>query len=256
METRELFGIEPSPARAQRLHALANRLGYSLRTVTNRAGALAYLKQNSPAAAIVSDILPDSLGYEVVREIRITNHRLPIVVTSTSNEKVDRFLAAEVGADAFVRLNDNDLDVKVLEAHVLDAIAKSAALQITPRHLAFRDMEIDLDNLSVAKRVKEDGHEIMKKEVLTVTEFKVLAFMAANAGKFLSREKILMAVWGFNHHIDTRTIDVHVFNLRRKTEPSPAKPRYVGTVNGIGYRFNNLRPNSEDPMEMEVELAV
>jgi DNA-binding response OmpR family regulator len=105
-------------------------------------------------------------------------------------------------------------------------------------------MEIDLDQRSVLKKGKE--------ETLTVTEFEVLAFMAANAGKFLSREKILMSVWGFSHQIDTRTIDVHVFNLRRKTEPSPAKPRYVGTVNGIGYRFNNLKPNSEETSEVEL----
>lgn len=248
--TPELFGIEPAPARAQRLHALANRLGYSLRTVTNRAGALTYLKQNSPAVLIVSDILPDALGYEVVREIRRTDHRLPIVVTSTSDEKVDRFLAAEVGADAFVRLGDNDIDVKLLEAAVTDAILKSTELQIVPRHLTFRDMEIDLDSRQVFK-----GKE-HKEEILTQTEFDVLAFMAANAGKFLSREKILMSVWGFSHQIDTRTIDVHVFNLRRKTEPSPAKPRYVGTVNGIGYRFNNLKPSTDDNPEMEGEEIV
>jgi len=251
--TRELFGIEPTPVRAQRLHTLANRLGLSLRTVTSRGGALAYLKQNSPAAVIVSDILPDALGYEVVREIRKANYRLPIVITSSSKEKVDRFLAAEVGADAFVMLGDNDIDVKLLEAAVADATAKSAALQIAPRHLSFRDMEIDLDLRQVLKKEAASSHPgalQMKEEVLTVTEFEVLAFMAANAGKFLSREKILMSVWGFSHQIDTRTIDVHVFNLRRKTEPSPAKPRYVGTVNGIGYRFNDVKPSKEDPTEL------
>ena len=258
--TPELFGIEPSPVRAQRLHALANRLHLGLRTVTTRAGALAYLKQNSPAVVVVSDILPDALGYEVVREIRKSNYRLPIVITSTSSEKVDRFLAAEVGADAFVRLGDNDIDVKLLEVAVADATAKSLALQIAPRHLSFRDMEIDLDQRQVLKKdvaIGKQGPIVqMKEEILTVTEFEVLAFMAANAGRFLSREKILMSVWGFSHQIDTRTIDVHVFNLRRKTEPSPAKPRYVGTVNGIGYRFNNLRPNTEDtPEALEADLA-
>jgi two-component system KDP operon response regulator KdpE len=248
-QSLELFGIEPIPARANRLHTLAKRLGYSLRTVTNRAGAVAYLKQNSPRVIIVSDSLPDAMGYDVVREIRNANFRVPIVITSTSDEKVDRFLAAEVGADTFVRLEDKESDLKFLEVAVVEAIAKSESLQIAPRHLIFRDMEIDLDSRKVFKKGKE--------ETLTETEFSVLAFMAVNAGKFLSREKILMAVWGFTHQIDTRTIDVHVFNLRRKTEPSPAKPRYVGTVNGIGYRFNNLTLITDPSADnVEAELVV
>ena len=79
---------------------------------------------------------------------------------------------------------------------------------------------------------------------LTHTEFDLLAFLAQNAGKVLSREKILNTIWGYEYPIETRVIDVHIRNLRRKIEPQPARPFYILAVPGIGYRFTNARPGS------------
>ena len=78
---------------------------------------------------------------------------------------------------------------------------------------------------------------------LTHTEFELLSLLAAHAGKALSRERILQHIWGQGHQgdIETRVIDVHVRNLRRKIEVEPSRPFYVLAVPGIGYRFTNAR---------------
>src|SRR5207244_11670837 len=102
--------------------------------------------------------------------------------------------------------------------------------------LEFKDLLIDLNE----RRVVRQGSEI----ALTHTEFELLSLLAANAGKALSRERILQHIWGQGHQgeIETRVIDVHVRNLRRKLEEEPSRPFYILAVPGIGYRFTNPRP--------------
>jgi DNA-binding response OmpR family regulator len=102
--------------------------------------------------------------------------------------------------------------------------------------LEFKDLVVDVNE----RRVLRDGEEIL----LTHTEFDLLALLAINAGKVLSRERMLHSVWGYENpmEVETRVIDVHVRNLRRKLEPEPSRPFYILAVPGIGYRFTNAGP--------------
>jgi len=100
--------------------------------------------------------------------------------------------------------------------------------------LVFRDLVID----KAERRVTSYDRDV----TLTHTEFDLLAYLASNAGRVLSRERILSSVWGYEHPIETRVIDVHVRNLRRKIEPDPSLPRYILAVPGIGYRFAPIKP--------------
>ena len=100
--------------------------------------------------------------------------------------------------------------------------------------MIFRDLVIDANE----RRVYRNDSEIQ----LTHTEFDLLAFLASNAGKVLSREKILNSVWGYEYPIETRVIDVHVRNLRRKIEEDASHPLYILAVPGIGYRFTATKP--------------
>ena len=97
--------------------------------------------------------------------------------------------------------------------------------------LDFKELSINLNERQVFKR----GDEVE----LTHSEFDLLAFLASNSGKVLSREKILNHVWGYEYPIETRVIDVHVRNLRRKIENDPGRPFFILAVPGIGYRFTS-----------------
>jgi two-component system response regulator VicR len=99
--------------------------------------------------------------------------------------------------------------------------------------LDFKGLVIDVNE----RRVLRQGEEVE----LTHTEFDLLAHLATNAGKVLSRERILNAVWGYEYPIETRVIDVHIRNLRRKIEEHASRPFYILAVPGIGYRFTNAR---------------
>jgi DNA-binding response OmpR family regulator len=100
--------------------------------------------------------------------------------------------------------------------------------------MVFRDLVIDINE----RRVFRSGVEVG----LTHTEFDLLTLLAAEAGKALSRERILNTVWGYDQPIETRVIDVHVRNLRRKIEENPSSPQYILAVPGVGYRFTATRP--------------
>ncbi len=112
--------------------------------------------------------------------------------------------------------------------------ARMESAEAMRTRLEFRDLVIDVNE----RRIYKSGKEVE----LTHTEFDLLTFLASNAGKVLSREKILNSIWGYEYPIETRVIDVHIRNLRRKIETQPARPYYILAVPGIGYRFTNARP--------------
>jgi DNA-binding response OmpR family regulator len=119
-----------------------------------------------------------------------------------------------------------------MAAHLRRARLENA--EASRSRLEFRDLVIDVNE----RRTYKNSHEVE----LTHTEFDLLTFLASNAGKVLSREKILNSIWGYEYPIETRVIDVHIRNLRRKIESQPSRPYYILAVPGIGYRFTNARP--------------
>jgi two-component system response regulator VicR len=148
-------------------------------------------------------------------------------------DEIDVVVALEIGADDYVTkpLRLRELMARVA-AHLRRARTESA--EVIRNRLEFRDLVIDVNE----RRVYKSSREVE----LTHTEFDLLTFLAANAGKVLSREKILNSIWGYEYPIETRVIDVHIRNLRRKIESQPSRPYYILAVPGIGYRFTNARP--------------
>ncbi|HXM57203.1 MAG TPA: response regulator transcription factor, partial [Candidatus Dormibacteraeota bacterium] len=139
-----------------------------------------------------------------------------------------------IGADDYVT---KPVRMRELTARVAANLrrARFEGQEAQRTRLEFKDLVIDLNE----RRVTSQGREVS----LTHTEFELLSLLAINAGKALSRERILQHIWGPGHQgdIETRVIDVHVRNLRRKIEFEPSRPFYVLAVPGIGYRFTNAR---------------
>jgi two-component system response regulator VicR len=169
----------------------------------------------------------------VCRELRRTDPTTPVIMMSGRSDEIDVVVALEIGADDYVTkpLRLRELAARIA-AHLRRARMESAEAMRT--RLEFRDLIIDVNE----RRIYKSGKEVE----LTHTEFDLLTFLASNAGKVLSREKILNAIWGYEYPIETRVIDVHIRNLRRKIETQPARPYYILAVPGIGYRFTNARP--------------
>jgi DNA-binding response OmpR family regulator len=152
---------------------------------------------------------------------------------SARSDEIDAVVALEIGADDYVV---KPLRLRELAARIAAHLRRTRMETVDParNRLEFRDLLIDVNE----RRIYRGGKEVE----LTHTEFDLLTFLASNAGKVLSREKILNSIWGYEYPIETRVIDVHIRNLRRKIESQPSRPYYILAVPGIGYRFTNARP--------------
>ncbi|HEX6538904.1 MAG TPA: response regulator transcription factor [Candidatus Dormibacteraeota bacterium] len=209
--------------------------GYAVEESERGATVLARIDSFRPDIVLLDLMLPDQSGFDVCRDIRSAGHRIPVVILSAKSEEIDVVLGLEIGADDYI---NKPFRPRELLARIATQLRKAKETRadgdFDDSRLIFRDLVID----TAERRVVREGQDVL----LTHTEFDLLAYLATNAGRALSRERILSSVWGYEHPIETRVIDVHVRNLRRKIEPDPAQPRYLLAVPGIGYRFAAVRP--------------
>jgi DNA-binding response OmpR family regulator len=209
--------------------------GYAVQEADRGTDVLERIENFHPDIILLDLMLPDLSGFDVCREIRRAGHRMPVVILSAKNEEIDVVLGLEIGADDYINkpFRPRELLARIA-AHLRKAKETRSDVRPEDGRLIFRDLVIDTSE----RRVLRSEQDV----ILTHTEFDLLAYLATNAGKVLSRERILSSVWGYEHPIETRVIDVHVRNLRRKIEPDPAQPRYILAVPGIGYRFAAIKP--------------
>ncbi|MEA2671265.1 MAG: two-component system, OmpR family, alkaline phosphatase synthesis response regulator PhoP, partial [Chloroflexota bacterium] len=195
--------------------------------------ALSALESFRPDIILLDLMLPDISGFDICRDIRRTGSKVPILILSAKTEEIDVVVGLEIGADDYIMkpFRPRELLARIA-AHLRKARQEDE--RGDDGRMVFRDLVIDVNE----RRVFRGGAEVN----LTHTEFDLLTLLAAQAGKALSREKILNAVWGYDHPIETRVIDVHIRNLRRKIEENPSQPLHILAVPGVGYRFTSTKP--------------
>jgi len=230
---RKVLVVEPDSLTRREIKQVCEQDGYQVVEADAGSEALRQVESTRPNVVLLEVTLPDAAGFDVCRELRKVDPGVPVIMMSSRSDEIDAVVALEIGADDYVTkpLRLRELAARVA-AHLRRARMESAEAMRT--RLEFRDLIIDVNE----RRIYKSGKEIE----LTHTEFDPLTFLASNAGKVLSREKILNAIWGYEYPIETRVIDVHIRNLRRKIETQPARPYYILAVPGIGYRFTNARP--------------
>jgi DNA-binding response OmpR family regulator len=206
--------------------------GYTVEEAETGRAALEKLEQVKPDVVLLDLMLPDISGFDVCRDIRRAGSRVPVIILSAKTEEIDVVVGLEIGADDYII---KPFRPRELLARIAAHLRKATQLAQTDDEgrMVFKELTIDLNE----RRVYKEEEEVN----LTHTEFDLLSFLATNAGKVLSREKILNSVWGYEYPIETRVIDVHVRNLRRKIEVDASNPRHILAVPGVGYRFTAVR---------------
>ena len=230
---RQILVVDGDAPTRREVKSACEQDGYHVLEAESGSEALRVHTAAHPNLVLLEVTLPDGSGFDVCRELRRTDPTAPVIMMSGRSDEIDVVVALEIGADDYVTkpLRLRELAARIA-AHLRRARMESAEAMRT--RLEFRDLVIDVNE----RRIYKSGREVE----LTHTEFDLLTFLAGNAGKVLSREKILNSIWGYEYPIETRVIDVHIRNLRRKIETQPARPYYILAVPGIGYRFTNARP--------------
>jgi two-component system KDP operon response regulator KdpE len=210
----------------QILRALQTSLrgaGYEVDTADNAERALAAAAMRPPEAVILDLVLPDGTGTEVVRELRKWSNA-PVIVLSAVGDEHEKVAALDAGADDYVT---KPVGIDELIAR-LRAVMRRAAPSLEPV-ITIGDLEVDLEK----REVRLQGKAIH----LTPHQFDLLRVLALNEGKLLTHRAILQEVWGPGYGSEANLLHVHVSQLRRKIEPDPARPRYLLTEPGAGYRL-------------------
>jgi DNA-binding response OmpR family regulator len=198
--------------------------GYECRLSADGGSALADLAQLRPALVMLDLGLPGIDGLEVTRRIR-RDSDVPILMVTARSGESDKLLGLEIGADDYIT---KPFSVAELVARVRALLRRSSGA-LTERVLELGDLRVD-----PGRRTVERGGESI---ALTTLEFDLLYFLVSRPGRVFSREALMEHVWGSDRVVDDRSIDSLVSRLRRKLEPDLAKPRYLQTVWGAGYRF-------------------
>ena len=210
----------------QILRALQTNLrgaGYDVDTAATAKSALATAAMRPPDAVILDLVLPDGRGTDVCRELRRWS-AAPVLLLSVVGEEQEKVAALDAGADDYV---EKPFGVEELLAR-LRAALRRAGPPGGPV-LEIGELAVDLEK----RLVTVQGRAVQ----LTPHEFGLLRLLAQNEGKLLTHPTILREVWGPAYGDESHYLHVYVSQLRRKIEPDPARPRYILTEPGVGYRL-------------------
>ncbi|PWU00867.1 MAG: DNA-binding response regulator [Terriglobia bacterium] len=219
--------VEDEAELASLLDYNLSRHGYEVELFGGSEGTLKKLEAAKPDLILLDVMLPGMDGFELCRGIRRSAvlARTPVLFLTARSDEVDRVLGLEIGGDDYMTkpFSPRELVARV-KAHLRreDMEAEPQVLEIGP----FR-----LDR--AARRVYQGKRELS----LTSTEFNLLEFFITHSGRAYSREQLLESVWGEQRFVTPRTVDVHIRRLREQIEQQPDNPRYLTTVRGFGYRF-------------------
>jgi two-component system alkaline phosphatase synthesis response regulator PhoP len=219
--------VEDEPSIASFVSLYLKNAGFSVRSVANGRDALAQVAAEQPSLIVLDLMLPDIDGIEVCRRIRSSSD-VPILMLTARDEDVDKIIGLEVGADDYMTKPFNPRE---LVARVKSILRRSAPAKKERESevLTHGDLSIDAGR----REVKVGEREIQ----LAPKEFDLLWELLDHKGLVLTRDQLLERVWGYTFAGDTRTVDVHVRQLRRKLED--ASP--IVTVWGVGYKVGPAR---------------
>jgi two-component system KDP operon response regulator KdpE len=218
--------IEDEPQIRRFLRATLSGEGYRLFEVSTGADALVEVAQRQPDVVVLDLGLPDMDGLEVIRRLREWS-AVPIIVLSARGQERDKVTALDAGADDYVSkpFSAGELlaRLRVALRHAAGAAHEDSA--------AFKvgDLEVDL----LRRHVRVSGVEIK----LTPIEYKLLTTLVRHAGKVVTHQQLLREVWGPSHDDQAHYVRVYMAHLRHKLEKEPARPRYLLTEPGVGYRL-------------------
>ena len=207
---------------------LLRNQGFEVRTASDAGEAMRNVNEFDPELAILDVGLPDSDGFTLCRTLRKTV-RFPILMLTAQGESGEKIEGLDAGADDYLT---KPFDPGELVARVRAHLRRSQEYAAPNGLLTVGEITIDPSGrvATIAGRPVD----------LTNKEFALLAHLAANAGKVLSREELFSRSWGFDISFGSNSLDVYIYRLRRKIESHADRPRYLHTIKGYGYKLEDV----------------
>jgi two-component system, OmpR family, response regulator len=221
--------VEDDPNLLEAVKYNLRKDGYDVVTAGDGEIALEVARREKPGLIILDIMLPKLSGFEVCRILR-QEMTIPVLMLTARVDETDKIVGLEIGADDYMT---KPFSMRELMARTR-AMLRRAKMTEPPKAAGTASIKIGDIKVDIARH-----HASLSGQALELSpkEFDLLAFLARNKGLVFNREQLLEKVWGYDFAGDTRTVDVHIRWLRQKIETDAAKPRYLLTVRGTGYKL-------------------
>ena len=220
--------IEDEASFSDAVSFMLEKEGFSVRVETTGTAGLASFARDGADLILLDLMLPGMSGTDVCKAIR-TKSNVPVIMLTAKDSEIDKVLGLEIGADDYVTKPFSMRELMARVRAVLRRRSDDEPVNAAPPSLTAGPVVIDVDRHTV----HVNGAEVP----MPLKEFDLLEFLVRNSGRVLTRAQLIDRVWGSDYFGDTKTLDVHVKRLRTKIEPDPARPKYLLTVRGLGYKF-------------------
>ena len=233
----KILVIDDEPSIVNLVSAYLRPEGYEVLTASDGPSGLKAAQLHRPDLVILDVMLPGMDGFQVCKEIRRTDHRVPVLILTARSEEGDRITGLESGADDYLT---KPFSLSEFLLRVGGMLRRSSWYRPEPVEEAYRFGDNEVFLLSYHARTAQGEID------LTELEVKMLALFFQREGEAITRKDLLEKVWGYSSNIETRTLDNFIVRIRKYFEPNPAHPVYFQTVRGVGYRFSRGGRNSRN----------
>ena len=218
--------VEDEQSLREPLVFMLEKEGYDVIEAENGEFAIQKFQAEGADVILLDLMMPKLDGNQVCKQIRLSSN-VPIIMLTAKDSEVDKVVGLEIGADDYVT---KPYSTRELLARMKAVLRR----KIEPA--------VQSDSVLVAGelRLDSDRHQVTlagKTIAFPLKEFELLELLMENVNRVLTRGQIIDRVWGANYFGDTKTLDVHIKRLRSKIEEDPARPNYIQTVRGLGYKF-------------------
>lgn len=236
MKKIKILVVEDDRAILTGISDLLESEGYEVCTAVDGQEAVYKYFREKPTLMLLDIMMPEKSGYDVLREIRKKDSSTPILMLTAKGQEVDKVIGLELGADDYIvkPFGINELIARI-RVQLRRMETRSRKKNFDPVH--FGDVKINPKNFQ--------GSKGSKYFILTARELSLLYYLVQHDGEVVDRFTLLDEIWGIKYEGSTRTLDQHIAKLRQKIENDPAKPVFIQTVHGVGYRF------CSNPVELE-----
>jgi two-component system response regulator RegX3 len=219
--------VEDEESFSDALGYMLRREGFEVAVAATGPDGLDEFDRGGADLVLLDLMLPGLSGLEVCRALR-QRSEVPVIMLTVKDSEVDKVVGLEIGADDYVT---KPFSARELVARIRAVLRRrgSESDDVAAAVLECGPVRMDVDRHVVSV----NGATVS----MPLKEFELLEFLLRNAGRVLTRGQLIDRVWGSDYVGDTKTLDVHVKRLRAKIEPSPSEPRYLLTVRGLGYKF-------------------
>ena len=218
--------VEDEESISDALSYLLRKEGYTVTVAADGDTALAEFDRTGHDLVLLDLMLPGMSGTEVCKALR-AHSSVPVIMVTAKDSEVDKIVGLELGADDYVTKPFSSRELVARVRAVLRRVGESGDDETSVVEAGPVRMDVERHVVTV------NGQQAR----LPLKEFELLELLLRNAGRVLTRGQLIDRVWGADYVGDTKTLDVHVKRLRAKIEPDPAVPRYIVTVRGLGYKF-------------------